>query len=88
MGREKDLLQPLRGPLGMRVEYLRQCMEEAMDVDMDTERLNTSKRWKVVDLVQTAFRDERLAGEVIWQEVVLILKGYGNFRVIWIWGVL
>ena len=63
-------------------------MEEAMDVDMDTERLNTSKRWKVVDMVQTAFRDERLAGEVIWQEVVLILKGYGNFRVIWIWGVL
>ena len=35
---------------------------------------------KVVELVQTAFRDGDLAEEVTWQAVVLIPKGKGDYR--------
>ena len=35
---------------------------------------------RVVELVQTAFRDGDLAEEVTWQAVVLIPKGKGDYR--------
>ena len=35
---------------------------------------------RVVEIVQTAFRDGDLAEEVTWQAVVLIPKGKGDYR--------
>ena len=35
---------------------------------------------RVVDLVQTAFREGDLAEESTWQVVVLISKGKGEYR--------
>ena len=35
---------------------------------------------RVVEIVQTAFRDRDLAEEVTWQAVVLIPKGKGDYR--------
>ena len=35
---------------------------------------------RVVELIQTSFRDGELAEEVTWQAVVLILKGKGDYR--------
>ena len=35
---------------------------------------------RVVELIQTAFRDGELAEEATWQAVVLILKGKGDYR--------
>ena len=35
---------------------------------------------KVVEMTQTAFRDQNLAEEAVWQTVVLIPKGKGEFR--------
>jgi hypothetical protein len=40
-----------------------------------------SEKWdKVVELVQTAFRDGTLPTEMVWQTIVLISKGSGGFR--------
>ena len=35
---------------------------------------------RVVEIVQTAFREGELAEEVTWQAVVIILKGKGDYR--------
>ena len=35
---------------------------------------------RVVEIIQTAFRDGDLAEEVTWQAVVLIPKGKGDYR--------
>ena len=35
---------------------------------------------RVVEIIQTAFRDGELAEEVTWQAVVLIPKGKGDYR--------
>ena len=35
---------------------------------------------RVVETIQTAFRDGELVEEVTWQAVVLILKGKGDYR--------
>ena len=44
-------------------------------------RTEVERHWeRVVELVQTAFRDGDLAEEATWQVVVLILKGKGDYR--------
>ena len=44
-------------------------------------RTEAEGHWeRVVELIQTAFRDGELAEEATWQAVVLILKGKGDYR--------
>ena len=45
-----------------------------------TEPTDASNWDRVVDLVQTAFREGRLAEEAMWQAVVLIPKGKKDYR--------
>ena len=35
---------------------------------------------KLVEMTQTAFREGKLVEEAMWQTMVLILKGKGEFR--------
>ena len=47
----------------------------------DATPMEAEGHWgRVVDLVQTAFRDGDLAEEVTWKAVVLIPKGKGDYR--------
>ena len=51
--------------------------------DHGERRTEAEENWeRVVELVQTAFRDRDLAEEATWQAVVLIPKGKGDY-----WGI-
>ena len=69
-------LNPLGRPSGMRAEHLRQWLiAETQDDSPD------ATNWlKVVAIVQAALQDGTLAEECMWQTVVLITKGKGDFR--------
>ena len=75
----------------MRAEHLKVRIAAERRGEMgetaDTEREgqeNTregAENWtRIVDLIQTAFRDRDLAKEATWQEVVLIPKGKKDYR--------
>ena len=58
----------------MQVEHLRQWLQEAMQ-----EKDPGDTHWmKVVAIAQAAFRNGTLADDIIWQVMVLILKGDGR----------
>ena len=52
------------------------------------EQPDTANWERVVEILQTAFRDDRISTECTWQMVVLVPKGDGEFRGIGIVGVL
>ena len=54
--------------------------ETYTETETETETSDASNWRKVVDMVQTAFQDGRLAEEATWQAVVLIPKGGGDSR--------
>ena len=60
----------------MRVEHLRQWLIAATQDDSP----DATNCLKVVAIVQAAFQDRKLAEECMWQTVVLIPKGEGDFR--------
>ena len=82
------------GPSGMRAEHLKgwlaaskwrkqEATEEGEGTTNGEEGGPTEPNWeRLVDLVQTAFREGRLVGEAKWQAVVLIPKGKKDYCVI------
>ena len=55
--------------------------EEREHGERRTDTTADEENWaRVVELVQTAFRDGDLAEEATWQVVVLIPKGKGDYR--------
>ena len=81
-----------RGPLGMRVEHLKRWLaaakrrkrgaaEEGEGTTEGKEGGLMDPNWeRLLDLVQTLFREGRLAEEATWQAVVLIPKGEKDYR--------
>ena len=58
----------------------REATEEGEETTDNKEVLLTDRNWeKLVDLVQMAFREGRLAEEAMWQAVVLIPKGEKDY---------
>ena len=78
----------------MRVEHLERWLvatrksvkeekaagEETMEVKESTEPMEASNWERVVDMVQTTFREGRLAKEATWKAVALIPKVKRNYR--------
>ena len=78
----------LGGTSGIRAEHVNGWLAAARRGGMAEEQGKTKTAteeegedlWgKVVELTQTAFRDGNLAEEAMWQTVVMIPKGKGEF---------
>ena len=96
MGGKTPTKQPRRGgPSRMRAEDLKGWLAAERRGEKEREtatkdgggggerehRTEDEGHWeKVVELIQTAFRDGELAEEATWQAVVLIPKGQGDYR--------
>ena len=83
--------QPLRGQLRMRAEHLKGCLtaarrgEKVETTDKEgggqEDTQEVVENWaRVVEIIQTAFRDGDLAEEATWQVVVLITKKKKDYR--------
>ena len=66
----------LKGWLAALKRRKREVEEEGEGTTDGEEGVSTDPNWeRLVDLVQTAFREGRLAEEATWKAVVLIPKG-------------
>ena len=64
------------GPSKVRAEHPKEWVEEAYrDVDL------YQGNWdRVVDLIQTCFREQQVPTQMLWLTVVLLPKGNGDYR--------
>ena len=64
------------GPSKVRAEHLKEWVEEAYrDVDPYQENWD-----RVVDLIQTCFRERQVPTQLSWSTVALLPKGNGDYR--------
>ena len=79
----------MRGTSRIRTEHLKgwlaaakrgELVEEKGEEKTETEEEGGELWVKVVDITQTAFREEKLAEEATWQTVVLLPKGKREYR--------
>ena len=64
------------GPSKIRAEHLKEWVEEAT-----WEKDPYQGNWnRVVDLIQTCFRERRVPTQMSWSTVVLLPKGNGDYR--------
>ena len=64
------------GPSKIRAEHLKEWVEEAT-----REKDPYQGNWnRVVDLIQTCFRERRVPTQMLWSTVVLLPKGNGDYR--------